>query len=164
MSGMHLAVHYRLDPGAVAPFREHNGDAGWDLHAIEDTFIPMGEYRDIKSGVRIDMPEGWYCRITGRSSALRVKGLIVVEGVIDAGFHGELFACAYCPLQPTSKVMTTVDRRKVCKQGGSVGILVEAGESVAQLVFQPVPHVLWSERSEFAASARGEAGFGSTGR
>ena len=162
MSGLHLSIAYRLDEGAVAPYREHAGDAGWDLHAIENTFIPMGEYRDIKSGVRLDMPEGWYCRITARSSALRVKGLIVVEGVIDAGFHGELFACAYCPHQ-SRRPQTTVDRRKWATQGERAGIMVEAGESVAQLIFQPVPFVEWTQR-EFAASTRGEAGFGSTGR
>lgn len=168
MSGLHLSVGFRLDDGATVPYREHPGDAGWDLHALEDTVVPMGEYRDIKSGVRIDMPEGWYCRITARSSALRVKGLIVVEGVIDAGFHGELFACAYCPIQAMSQ-QTNVDRRKWVSAGVSrhgqerMGILVEAGESVAQLIFQPVPHVLWEQR-EFSATSRGEAGFGSTGR
>jgi len=164
MSGLHLSIGVMLDEKAVMPYREHPGDAGWDLHAVQDTFIPMGEYRDVKSGVRVDMPEGWYCRITGRSSALRVKGLIVVEGVIDAGFHGELFACAYCPLQPTKKKMTSVDKRKVRVVGTQAGILVEEGESIAQLVFQPVPHVLWETRRQFAESARGEAGFGSTGR
>ena len=163
MSGLHLTVGFRLDEQAVAPFREHDGDAGWDLHSIEDTFIPIGEYRDVKSGVRVDMPPGWYCRITGRSSALRVKGLIVVEGVIDAGFHGELFACAYCPLQSYRR-MTTVDERKWATRDGKSGILVEAGESIAQLVFQPVPHVLWEHRAEFGETSRGTAGFGSTGR
>lgn len=163
MSGLHVAIGVRIDPGAEMPYREHDGDAGWDLHAFSDTFIPMGEYRDVKSGVRIDMPPGWYCRITGRSSALRVKGLIVVEGVIDSGFHGELFACAYCPYQ-SLRQMSSVDRRKLRTREGKSGILVEEGESVAQLVFHPVPHVLWELRQEFAATARGEAGFGSTGR
>jgi dUTP pyrophosphatase len=163
-----IDVELQLEEGAIAPFKGHDSDAGWDLHVFEDTFVQAGQYQDVKSGLRIAMPRGWYARIVGRSSALRKKGIIVVEGIIDAGFRGELFTCAYCPLRAGD--MTFHQRtemqmdEKFAWMEAKGGVQLTRGESIAQLIFQPVPGVSWREVSELVGSSRGEAGFGSTGR
>lgn len=136
----------KLDERAILPSQAHVGeDAGWDLFALEDTMIPAGEFGDVRSGIALAFPPGWYCRIVNRSSSLRKKGLLVVEGVCDAGYRGEQLACAInCNDDP---------------------YVVEAGSSIAQLVFTPVPQVVWHELPFFAlhGSQRGQAGFGSSG-
>lgn len=146
MSGLHTMVQVKLQHGAQMPSQAHPGeDAGWDLHVLEPTRCPAGEYRDVRSGVRIALNLGWYCRIVGRSSAFRKKGVMVLEGIIDAGFRGELFTTVYNP--------------------GRDDVHLDTGMSIAQLIFQPVPHaVLVETLSDLPASARGEAGFGSSGR
>lgn len=144
MSGLHATLQVKLDPGALEPSQAYPGDAGLDLHVYEPTRVPAGEYRDVRSGVRIALPTGWFCRIVGRSSAFRKKGVLVLEGTIDAGFRGELFTTAFNP--------------------GAEDVYLEPGMSIAQLIIQPVPHLVVQVRDELPASARGEAGFGSSGR
>ena len=144
MSGLHAVLAVKLDPGAVEPTQAYPGDAGWDLHVFEPTRVPAGQYRDVRSGVRIALAKGWFCRIVGRSSAFRKKGVIVLEGIIDSGFRGELFTTAFNP--------------------GTEDVYLEPGQSIAQLIVQPVPHVVVNVRDELPASERGEAGFGSSGR
>lgn len=145
MTSLHTMVQVQLERHAILPTQAHPGeDAGWDLHVLEPTRCPAGTYRDVRSGVRIAMNPGWYCRIVGRSSALRGKGLLVVEGVIDAGFRGELFSTVFNP--------------------GPEDRHLDPGMSIAQLIFQPVPHVVIGQVISLPDSQRGEAGFGSSGR
>lgn len=133
----------RLDPGAVVPSKAYADDAGFDLVCVEDRMIRPGEVEDVRTGVAIAMPPGWWGRIIGRSSTLRKHRLIVNEGIIDAGFRGELFTGVY---NPTDVVQT-----------------VYRGSRLAQLLFLPVPTVHWVERNELPPSERGENGFGSSG-
>ena len=128
------------------PTRGHDDDAGFDLYVSQDTLVPAGEFVDIPSNTAAQIPDHTWGYLTGRSSTLRKKGLLVNPGVIDAGYRGELFAGV--------QNMT------------SEGVLVSAGERVAQLIVLPngseplVPTRV--ERFE-TTTARGENGFGSTG-
>lgn len=134
----------RVHPDAVLPSKAFDDDAGFDLTVVETVTLEPGWTGDVRTGIAIGMPPGWWGRIIGRSSTMRKRGLLVVEGVIDAGFRGELFAGVYNPSDETK--------------------YVEAGERLAQLLFLPVPTVHWSERRELTPSDRGVNGFGSSGR
>lgn len=136
----------KLDERAILPSQAYVGeDAGWDLFALEDTVIPAGEFGDVRSGIALAFPPGWYCRIVNRSSSLRKKGLLIVEGVCDAGYRGEQLACAI--------------------NTNEYDYMIAARTSIAQLVFTPVPLVVWHELPFFAlhGSQRGSKGFGSSG-
>jgi dUTP pyrophosphatase len=135
---------FTLEPDAQEPTQAYEGDAGWDLHVLEDTTILTGTGKDVRSGVRMALPPGYYARIIGRSSALRRKGVLVVEGVIDAGFRGELFSYCFNP--------------------GTETVHLHRGESVAQVIVTPVPGVSWMEVVYLPESKRGAMGFGSSGR
>lgn len=142
---MSLEVQWiRLHEEAVQPSKAFDDDAGFDLSCVERQIVYPGATVDVRTGVAIAMPPGWWGRIIGRSSTMRKRGLMVVEGVIDAGFRGELFTCVYNPSEFT--------------------IEVQPGERLAQLLFLPVPSVHWSERTELTPSERGENGFGSSGK
>lgn len=138
----------KLSSDAILPVNAYNDDAGWDLHVIEDTFIHRGTGKDVKTGIAVSIPPGWYGRIIGRSSAFRKKGLMVIEGIIDAGYTGELFSYVFCPV-------TSVP---------NTGVQLKRGDSVAQLIISPVPRVEWDEVEDLPSTARGDKGFGSSGR
>lgn len=128
----------------VPPMRAHDTDAGWDLTTIEGVYVKPGERELVRTGVSIAMPPGWWGRIVGRSSTWRTHGLQVTEGVIDAGYRGELLVGLFNP--------------------GKHMVSVSPGLRLAQLIFLPVPSVHWVERRELPTSERGANGFGSSGK
>jgi dUTP pyrophosphatase len=133
----------RTDPAAILPSFAYPGDAGVDLTTIKGGIIEPHTGRDLPTGLRVELPEGYWARITGRSSTLRKRGLLVNEGIIDGGYRGELFVYVYNP------------------NGSPVPI--ESGARLAQLILAPIvmPEVV--EVDELTASLRGENGFGSSG-
>ncbi len=143
--GLIIQVEFlRLDAEAQMPVKAYETDAGFDLPCTERQWIPPGATMDVSTGFAIGMPPGWWGRIVGRSSTMRSRGLLVIEGVIDAGFRGELFTCVH---NPTDKP-----------------IYVDPGDRLAQLLFLPVPAVHWHEVKQLSESERGVNGFGSSGR
>lgn len=135
-----VRVHDHAAPLAKA----YAGDAGIDLPVLQGVSVPPGEGVDVRSGWAVEIPLGFYGRIIGRSSAYRHKQLVILEGVIDSGFRGELFAFAFNP--------------------GHEAIWVEEGTSLAQLIVSPVPEVDIMVVEALSESERGERGFGSSGR
>lgn len=128
----------------VLPRRGYADDAGLDLIVSEDCEVGAYEFRDVPCGVKVDIPHGYWGMITGRSSTLRKRGLLVSTGVIDAGWTGELFAGV--------------------KNLGPLRVDLKAGERVAQLILLPAPVTnLRPEWGRVPKKARGEQGFGSTG-
>lgn len=128
------------------PTRAHDNDAGFDIYVSEQTVVSAHSFADVPSGVKMELPEGHWGLLTGRSSTLRQRGLLVVQGVIDQGYRGELF----------SAVWNLID----------CDVVLEEGDRVAQLIL--VPNA--TERFDLvqvdvlSQSLRGEAGFGSSGR
>jgi dUTP pyrophosphatase len=134
------------------PRRTYTGDAGYDLFVSERTAIPVGEFRDVPTGVRVAVPDGVWVRITGRSSTLRNRGLLVAEGIIDTGWRGPLFTGV--------------------QNIGRQTVILEVGERVAQLIPHPNLAAVLAPVSVSGADfddipnsdGRGTSGFGSTGR
>jgi dUTP pyrophosphatase len=132
-----------LDTKARLPVKQYAGDAGFDLFVLRKTVWQPGQVVDVPTGIAIEIPDGHWARIVGRSSTIRKRGLLVVEGIIDNGWRGHLF---FAVLNPTNEVQE-----------------VKAGERLAQLIV----HRLYSPGVEMVAelseSDRGVQGFGSTG-
>lgn len=135
----------KLDPGAKPIQQPKTGDVGFDLHISETTVIPAHGFADVPSGVHMGLPEGWWGMLTGRSSTIRKRGLLVVQGIIDTGYTGELFSAVWN--------LTNHD------------ITVEKGDRIAQLILLPnianevdITHV-----NQLPETERGNKGFGSTG-
>jgi dUTP pyrophosphatase len=143
----------KLDEEAIAPRQAYAGDAGWDLFCLERTEVPVGVPTDIRTGLAVAIPEGYYGRIVHRSSAPRRRGVMVLEGIIDSGFRGELFACAYAwlILRPQDEPFRPPP------------IVIAQGESIAQLIVQPVEPIYFVGQPLLPASERGLKGFGSSG-
>lgn len=139
-----LQLRWAGDPDC-APVAGYPGDAGWDLVVSEDTRIPVDGFADVPCGIRVQLPEGYWARITGRSSTIRKRSLHVAEGIIDNGYRGELFCAAW----NLGERVATIKR----------------GERIAQLILHQLDRegIELVEADELEASIRGENGFGSTG-
>jgi dUTP pyrophosphatase len=132
-------------PEVTLPTRGHDDDAGYDLYTVQDTVIPPGEFVDVPTGVAVDLPDGLWGMITGRSSTLRTRKLLVATGIIDNGYTGVLFAG--------------------CQNLSTEPVTVLAGERVAQLILLPTSALGFTAQwGQTRPKVRGLKGFGSTGR
>ncbi len=138
----------RTHPDARMPTKGSAYAAGWDLYSLEDIVVPFRDSVRLRTGLHVAIPVGYEGQVRARSS-LGSKGLILPHsiGTIDADYRGELFI-----------LMTWI--------GKGDSYVVKAGERVAQLLITPIPKSEFTEvgLEELGDTARGEGGFGSTGR
>ena len=138
----------KLDERAVLPKYGSDYAAGADLYAVLDgaTEILPGETKLIKTGLSMEIPEGYAGLIYARSGLASKKGLAPANkvGVVDADYRGEVMVA----LNSHSNLPQTID----------------AGERIAQLVIAPFLKVDFEEADELSSTVRGAGGFGSTGR
>ena len=122
------------------------GDAGADLRATQALVIPAGARALVATGVKLAMPNGVVGLVHPRSGLAVKHGITVLNapGTIDAGYRGEIMV----PLLNTS----TED------------FAIAKGDRIAQLIFQRVEMARFISVSELPDSARGDTGFGSSGR
>ncbi|MFN8162039.1 MAG: dUTP diphosphatase [Solirubrobacterales bacterium] len=136
-----------LREGARLPTRAHEGDAGLDLYACEPAHIGPGERWGVATGLAVEIPEGHAGLVLPRSGLASDHGvgLANAPGLIDSGYRGEVRV-----------LLLNNDPAEVFR--------VEPGDRIAQLVVVPVAPVEPTAAPELAGTARGEGGFGSTGR
>ena len=138
----------RLDPELPLPRYAKPGDAGVDLVASEDLELaPAGGRGLVPTGIAVAIPRGYAGFIQPRSGLAFKHGVTVLNtpGLIDADYRGEL------------KVL-------LVNTDPTEPFLVTRGERIAQLVVQAVEHVGFLEVDELDDTARGDGGFGHTGR
>ncbi len=146
----------RLEVRILDPrIREHlphyatAGAAGLDLRACLDAplELPPGASQLVRSGLAIHLGDPGLAAVVLPRSGLGAKHGIVLGnlvGLIDSDYQGE--------------VMVSVWNRS------ANAFTIQPLERIAQLVVVPVVQVELAVVEEFAASARGAGGFGSTGR
>jgi dUTP pyrophosphatase len=137
----------RLDPDLPLPAYAHPGDAGVDLVTTVDARIGPGERTLLPTGLAIALPAGYAAFVHPRSGLAITHGLTVANapGTVDAGYRGEI-KVAVVNLDP------------------HVAVELRRGDRIAQLVVQRVELVQFHEVATLPGSARGDGGFGSTGR
>ena len=152
MAHNEIAVHLvgNAEGAPSLPSRAHASDAGFDLYTSREVKVEPGAFVDVQTDIRVAMPPNLWGRIVGRSSTFRKRRLLVLEGVIDAGYRGLIY----------TGVTNLSDEP----------VLIAAGERIAQFI----PHVNVAARvnlvethgADFEAlphDGRGAAGFGSSG-
>ena len=138
----------KLDDRAILPTYGSAYAAGADLYALiegESLTIGAGETVLVRTGLSVEIPEGYVGLIYARSGLATKRGLAPANkvGVIDSDYRGEVKIALF-------------------NQSGEEQI-VSAGERVAQLVIAPYLAVEYEEAEELSSTVRGEGGFGSTG-
>jgi dUTP pyrophosphatase len=125
------------------------GAAGLDLRACLDAPLLLlpGEAQLIPAGIAIHLADpGYAALVLPRSGLGHRHGIVLgnLVGLIDSDYQGQLMVS--------------------CWNRGAEAFAVQPLERIAQLVVVPVVQARLAVVDEFAASARGAAGFGSTGR
>ena len=125
------------------------GAAGMDLRACVDAPLELapGQCELIPTGIAMHIADPGYCALILPRSGLGHKHGIVLGnlvGLIDADYQGPLMVS--------------------CWNRGSTAFTVQPLERLAQLVIVPVVQASWKVVDTFTPTARGEGGFGSTGR
>lgn len=137
----------KLKEGANLPTRAHEGDAGLDLYACEAAHLGPGERWSVGTGIAVEIPDGHGGLVLPRSGLAGEHGISLVNspGLIDSGYRGEVRV-----------LLLNTDPAEVFR--------VEPGDRIAQLLIVPIALPAPVEAEALAESARGEGGFGSSGR
>src|SRR5262249_1348917 len=69
-------------------------DAGFDLPCSQAISLEPGGFALIPTGLHLSIPEGWVGLLRDRSS-VALSGGVVVAGVIDASYRGEVRVVMY---------------------------------------------------------------------
>ncbi|WP_027346362.1 dUTP diphosphatase [Hamadaea tsunoensis] len=135
-----------LDAELPMPAYAHPGDAGADLVAAESVAIPPGERRLVRTGVAIELPEGFVGLVHPRSGLAAKLGVTVLNapGTVDAGYRGEILVN-----------LVNHDLGNTAR--------IARGDRIAQLVVQRVERAAFHLVDALAESVRGAGGHGSTG-
>ena len=139
----------KLKENAKIPQRATNGSAGMDLYACiaESVTLAPGQLTVIPTGIAIELPGNTCAAFLYARSGLGVKHGICLSngvGVIDSDYRGEV-CVGLCNVSDKPYV-------------------IEPFERVAQMVIAPVLTPDITEVDELSDTARGEGGFGSSGR
>lgn len=138
----------KLNENAVIPTYGTPYSAGADLYACvgESVTIEPGQTYLVKTGVAMEVPEGYAGLIYARSGLASKKGLAPANkvGVVDADYRGEVMVPLY--------------------NHSNKAAVIENGERIAQLVITPFLTADFVVSDELSDTVRGEGGFGSTGK
>ena len=137
----------RLADDARLPTRAHEGDAGLDLYACESAHLGPGERWSVGTGVAVEIPAGHAGLVLPRSGLAKKHGIALVNspGLIDSGYRGEVRV-----------LLLNTDPAETFR--------IEPGDRIAQLMLTPVAPAEPVEADSLTGSARGDGGFGSSGR
>ena len=130
-------------------FQLHQCRAGLDLRAMVEAPLTLnpGDTELLPTGLSIHIGDAGYAgMILPRSGLGHKHGIVLgnLVGLIDSDYQGQLMVS--------------------CWNRGNSAFTIEPGERIAQLVIVPVMQVSLMQVDEFDDSARGEGGFGHSGR
>jgi dUTP pyrophosphatase len=134
-------VQDEIAKGLPLPNYGRPGDVCVDVPVAEDATIPPFSGIDVRTGLRIKPPDGFYFRVVGKGSSAK-RGLTFTLEVVDPGYRGELI------LHPWN-----------CS---SVPVQVTRGKCIAQLELVGMNRFEWKQVDELDATARGEGRMDST--
>lgn len=143
---MNVAVKIKkLDPNAIVPTYAHDTDACFDLCALTNGEIFPGDRKLIKTGIAVELPEGYEIQVRPRSGLAYKQGITVLNapGTVDEGYR--------------------FDVGVILMNAGDRTFEFNAGDRIAQACVKPVYHAVFELVDELSMTERGEGGFGSTG-
>jgi len=125
------------------------GAAGLDLRACLDASLDLqpGDSQLVPSGIAIHLGDPGLAAVLLPRSGLGARHGIVLGnlvGLIDSDYQGQIYVSVW--------------------NRGKAAFTIQPLERIAQLVVVPVVQVEFEVVEQFAASARGAGGFGSTGK
>lgn len=142
-AGVELKIKL-LSPTAVLPKYQTAGAACFDIHASEDITITPGKMQSVRTDLAVEIPRGWEIQIRSRSGHAFKNGVTAFPGIIDSDYRGDI------------KVLII--------NGGQNDFVIKAGDRIAQAKVSRAYRASIIEADDLTPTARGRAGFGSTGK
>ena len=144
-----IAVRVFVEPHAASlPEYQSDHASGMDLRAAVDTELEIGPGRvvSVPTGIRLEIPPGYEAQVRPRSglAARHAIGIPNAPGTIDADYRGEV--------------------RVLLVNYGPAPYVVRRGDRIAQMVFAAVVRATLDVSPALSETARGDGGFGHTGR
>ena len=137
----------KLEERAVLPTYGSEYSAGADLYALteEELVFAPGETKLVRTGLAMEIPEGYAGLIYARSGLASKRGLAPANkvGVVDADYRGEIMVALHNHSNTEQKIAPQ--------------------ERIAQLVITPFLKAEFEERESLSDTVRGSGGVGSTG-
>ena len=138
----------KLNNLAKLPTRGSEYAAGYDLYAATDQIIDIAPHSTIKigTGLSFELPQGTFAAIFARSGIATKRGLRPANcvGICDSDYRGEYIVALH---NDTDYLQS-----------------IEPGERIAQMILLPYIEMNFNEIEELSSTARGDGGFGSSGR
>lgn len=123
------------------------GASGMDLYAniFDEEVLKPGEFKIIKTGIKIGLPAGYEAQIRPRSGLAAKHGVTVLNspGTIDSDYRGEV--------------------KIILINHGKLPFYIKRGDRVAQIIIAPFKQVNFLEVELLDETKRGAGGFGHTG-
>ena len=141
-----------VEDGAKLPQRGSNGAVGYDIFSSESVDIRANGKCTVSTGIAIDFDnlynpqnphEDVYVRIAPRSGLAAKKHIDIGAGVIDRDYRGVIKVVMFNHANET--------------------LHIDAGDKIAQMIFERVFMPDIALISELSETDRGANGFGSTG-
>ena len=135
----------KVHPDAILPSKNHTSDTGFDVYCVEDTVIPAHGSAVVPVGIKVGyIPSGYWFKVEGRSGLGFKHSLLPHPGIIDNEYRGD------CGVKIYNFKYTDYAFKK--------------GDRCAQFVFYINLDMELEWGTEAQSSARGEKGFGSSGK
>jgi len=136
----------KLSGLAVTPTYATAGSACFDLYAAHDGVIWPGKAVTFATDLAFEVPEGWVLKLYSRSGHGFKYGLRLANttGIIDSDYRGHV------PVRLHNDSKNAVQ--------------IHTGDRVAQGMLERVEQVEFEVVDQLSNTARGEGGFGSTGK
>ena len=140
------SLRIRRSQAVPLPHRAHPDDAGLDLASAEELEIPAGGRALVDTGLAVALPAGTVGMVCPRSGLAARHGITVLNGpgIVDAGYRG-----------PVKVALHNTDPTEP--------FTLHVGDRIAQLVIVPFLAPALEEVEDLDATARADAGFGSSG-
>lgn len=132
----------------ILPEYKTKESAGLDIYSSneDDIVIKQGEVKKIPTGLKLEIPEGYFVAIYPRSSTGVKRNLMLANstGIIDSDYRGEIKLFFY--------------------NFGNKDQVIKKNDRLAQMVVQKYEKVKIEKVDQISQSDRGEKGIGSTGK
>lgn len=142
----------KLHKDAIIPTYATNGSAAVDLYTIEDYMIKAISDQPVKfirTGISIEMPEGYYAEIYNRSGLSSKRELIIISSrIIDNDYRGEII----------------IPMKLIASLPPHWGAPIKKGDRIAQMIVKKYEKIEFEEVDDLNETDRGNGGFGSSGK
>lgn len=154
-----IGIEIVLLPGAKMP-ENRQPDAGYDLFALEPVTIKPFERKIVRTGVFMNIPNGYYGRIAPRSGLAVKNGIDVMAGVIDSEYISEIGVVLVNLAIPEFLAQQKGAFSEIFGTAGT--FTIRSGDKIAQIIFEKYHNVCWKKVGKLPETVRGCGAYGST--